>query len=75
MAGPTNASAADLDHHTARRDGGHTTRTNLGPLVRRWHRLKTFDDWTVQQTNRHWEWTSPTGRRYKTEPHDYRLGP
>jgi hypothetical protein len=75
MAGPTNASAADLDHHTARRDGGHTTRTNLGPLVRRWHRLKTFDDWTVHQTKHHWEWTSPTGRRYKTEPHDYRLGP
>jgi hypothetical protein len=75
MAGPTNASAADLDHHTSRRDGGHTIRANLGPLVRRWHRIKTFEDWTVHQTKHHWEWTSPTGRRYKTEPHDYRLGP
>jgi hypothetical protein len=74
-AGPTAASAADLDHHQARADGGTTIRTNLGPFVRRWHRIKTFTDWTVRQVKRGWEWTSPTGRRYTIEPHDYRLGP
>jgi hypothetical protein len=74
-AGPNAASAADLDHHQARNNGGKTIRTNLGPFVRRWHRIKTFTNWTVQQIQRHWEWTSPTGRRYTIEPHDYRLGP
>jgi hypothetical protein len=74
-AGPTPAAAGDLDHHHARKDGGQTIRTNLGPLTRRWHRLKTFDDWTVRQTGRDWQWTSPTGRTYTIEPFDYRLGP
>jgi hypothetical protein len=74
-AGPTAASAADLDHHQPRSDGGKTINTNLGPLVRRWHRIKTFADWTVHQINRTWTWTSPTGRKYTIEPHDYRLGP
>jgi hypothetical protein len=74
-AGPNAASAADLDHHQAKSDGGQTIRVNLGPFVRRWHRVKTFTGWTVQQIKRHWEWTSPTGRRYTIEPHDYRLGP
>ena len=74
-AGPTPASAADIDHHDARSTGGKTVRTNLGPLVRRWHRIKTFANWTVRQINRRWEWTSPTGRKYTIEPHDYRLGP
>jgi hypothetical protein len=74
-AGPTAASAGDLDHHDARRQGGKTVRVNLGPIVRRWHRLKTFADWTVSQVKRRWEWTSPTGRKYTIEPHDYRLGP
>ena len=74
-AGPTAASAGDLDHHEARSQGGKTVRINLGPFVRRWHRLKTFAGWTVKQTKRHWIWTSPTGRTYRIEPHDYRLGP
>ena len=74
-AGPTAASAGDIDHHEARSDGGKTIRSNLGPIVRRWHRLKTFAGWTVKQVRRGWEWTSPTGRTYRIEPHDYRLGP
>jgi hypothetical protein len=74
-AGPTAASAADLDHHQARSDGGKTIRANLGPFTRRWHRVKTFTDWTVRQITRGWEWTSPLGRNYTIEPHDYRLGP
>jgi hypothetical protein len=74
-AGPTAASAGDIDHHQARSNGGKTVRSNLGPLVRRWHRLKTFTDWTVKQVQHRWQWTSPTGRKYTIEPHDYRLGP
>ena len=74
-AGPTAASAGDIDHHQPRSDGGKTIRANLGPPTRRWHRIKTFTDWTVRQINRRWQWTSPTGRKYTIEPHDYRLGP
>jgi hypothetical protein len=74
-AGPSPATAADLDHHLARAAGGKTHRDNLGPLTRRWHRLKTFDGWTVKQTPQGWHWTSPTGRKYLIEPFDYRLGP
>jgi hypothetical protein len=74
-AGPTSATAADIDHHHARSQGGKTERMNLGPVARRWHRLKTFDGWTVKQTPEGWQWTSPTGRTYLVEPFDYRLGP
>jgi hypothetical protein len=74
-AGTSPANAADLDHHQPHADGGATIRHNLGPLTRRWHRLKTFDGWTVQQTPDGWQWTSPTGRHYLIEPFDYRLGP
>jgi hypothetical protein len=74
-AGPSPATAADLDHHHPTSAGGKTQRHNLGPVVRRWHRLKTFDGWTVIQTPDGWQWTSPTGRKYLTEPFDYRLGP
>jgi hypothetical protein len=49
--------------------------TSRGASTERPHRIKTFTDWTVRQINRSWEWTSPTGRRYTIEPHDYRLGP
>ena len=74
-AGPTSAAAADVDHTVSVRDGGRTTRDNLASLVRRWHRLKTFGGWTVKRVGRHWEWTSPRGRVYRTRPYDYRLGP
>jgi hypothetical protein len=74
-AGPTSATAGDLDHTISRAEGGKTTRANLGPLTRRWHRLKTFGGWHVRRDGHGWEWTSPTGRRHHTYPHDYRLGP
>jgi hypothetical protein len=74
-AGPTPATAADLDHTIARNHGGTTTRTNLAPLTRRWHRLKTFGGWHLTRHDRGWQWTSPTGRKHHTYPHDYRLGP
>lgn len=74
-AGPTAAAAADIDHTISVRDGGSTTVDNLASLTRRWHRLKTHGGWTVRRNGRRWEWTSPRGHTYATEPYDYRLGP
>ena len=74
-AGPTAASAADIEHHQPFDQGGVTTRDGLTTCVRHWHNLKTHGGWTVQRHRRGWKWTSPRGRTYYTEPYDYRLGP
>jgi hypothetical protein len=71
-AGPTAASAGDLDHTLSRATGGLTTRDNLTALTRRWHLLKTHGGWTVTRHDRGWTWTSPTGRTHTTQPYDYR---
>jgi hypothetical protein len=74
-AGLSSAAAADLDHTVSVRHGGRTVRHNLTPLTRRWHLVRTFGGWAVRRLGRQWLWTSPSGRTYTTEPHDYRLGP
>ncbi|MDQ1705834.1 MAG: hypothetical protein QOF18_2200, partial [Frankiaceae bacterium] len=75
-AGLTPAGAGDLDHNTRPEDGGPTNRDNLHSPNRRWHRAKTLTGWTVTPNpDRTWTWTSPAGRTYRTQPHDYRLGP
>ena len=74
-AGPTAASAADIEHVTPHSKGGTSTRDGLTTNVRRWHNLKTHGGWTVQRHGRGWHWTSPRGRSYYTQPYDYRLGP
>jgi hypothetical protein len=74
-AGPTSAAAADLDHTPSVRDGGQTIREHLAATVRYWHRLKTHGGWTVTRHGRGWQWTSPRGHSYTTQPYDYRLGP
>ena len=74
-AGPTAASAADLEHVVAASQGGHTVQHNLTYEVRRWHQLKTHGGWKVQRHGRGWKWTSPRGRTYYTQPYDYRHGP
>ncbi|HEU5034952.1 MAG TPA: hypothetical protein VFT62_09385 [Mycobacteriales bacterium] len=79
-AGPTGSAAGagsgDLDHAIPRSNGGPTTRANLHSPTRRWHRAKTLAGWTVEHNDDGgWTWTSPVGRTYRTEPHDYRLGP
>jgi len=74
-AGPSSAAAADLDHAVPFTAGGRTTRDNLTCVLRRWHLLKTHAGWTVHRAGRGWQWTSPTGRSYLTQPYDYRLGP
>lgn len=54
----------DLDHVEAW-PLGPTTSTNLAPLCRGHHRLKTHGGWTYQRTGpTTFRWTSPTGRRY-----------
>ena len=73
-AGCTAASAGDLDHTISRATGGLTIRDNLTAVGRRWHILKTHGHWTVRRHGRGWQWTSPTGRTYTTQPYDYRLG-
>jgi hypothetical protein len=74
-AGLSAAAAGDLDHIRPRSTGGPTTRDNLHPPTRRWHVAKTHGGWTVRRVGRVWTWTSPLGRTYTVEPHDYRLGP
>ncbi|WP_018178170.1 HNH endonuclease signature motif containing protein [Jongsikchunia kroppenstedtii] len=56
---------SDLDHQRAFAAGGKTTRSNIGPLCRFHHRLKTFGHW--QQYQDLWNttvFTSPDGHRY-----------
>lgn len=74
-AAPTGAMAGDADHTRSLRDGGHTVRDNLATPTRRWHVARTHGGWTVHRAGRQLVWTSSTGRRYRVEPHDYRLGP
>ena len=74
-AGPTAASAADLEHPIPTSQGGQSIKTNLTYQTRHWHRLKTHGGWTLQRHDRGWQWTSPHGRTYYTQPYDYRLGP
>jgi hypothetical protein len=62
----------DLDHtdeYQSNGPAGQTRTSNLGPLTRRHHRLKTFSRWNVTQpTDGIFIWTTPRGRRYLTGP-------
>ncbi|QOR71181.1 DUF222 domain-containing protein [Ruania alkalisoli] len=62
------ASEAQLDHTTAYNDGGHTSDANLGALCTRDHLIKTHGDFTLTQPEPGiFEWTTPTGHRYRRE--------
>lgn len=63
------AHRADIDH-TTRYPDGPTTPDNLATLCRRHHRMKHANNgWKLkQQPNAKLEWTSPTGRKYATNP-------
>ncbi|MCC3302731.1 HNH endonuclease [Arthrobacter sp. zg-Y895] len=66
---------ADIDHTVDWARGGPTDHGNLEHLCRRHHRFKTLGFWKAcQPTPGVIEWTSPTGRVYKTEPF-LELGP
>ncbi|HEX5497362.1 MAG TPA: DUF222 domain-containing protein, partial [Mycobacteriales bacterium] len=50
---------------------GPTTPGNLGAVCRHHHRLKHQTSWRLTQANGRFRWTSPTGRRYTTEPENH----
>ena len=59
------ARTCDLDHITPWHKGGKTQTSNLAPLCRLHHRLKTFGYWTyTRPTLTTFEWTSPMSRVY-----------
>jgi hypothetical protein len=62
----------DIDH-TVRFPDGETAKENLASLCRRHHRMKHADNgWTVKaKHNAVLEWTSPTGRKYESQPAPY----
>ncbi|MCQ1996177.1 HNH endonuclease signature motif containing protein [Arthrobacter sp. zg-Y1171] len=60
---------SDIDHTTDWAQGGPTDHGNLEHLCRRHHRFKTLGYWKASQSVPGViEWTSPTGRVYRTEP-------
>ena len=56
---------SDLDHRTPYAEGGPTTESNLGPLCRHHHRIKTDHGWTYAPlANGDFVWTSRLGHAY-----------
>jgi hypothetical protein len=59
----------DLDHATDWQDGGASDVDNLEHQCRKHHRLKHQLGWRIAHDGGgHLTWTSPSGRRYRTEP-------
>ncbi|WIB06918.1 DUF222 domain-containing protein [Arthrobacter sp. zg-Y20] len=59
----------EIDHTIDWAAGGPTEHGNLEHLCRRHHRFKTLGYWKARQpTPGVIEWTSPTGRVYRTDP-------
>ena len=54
------AATCDLDH-TVPWPRGDTVASNLGPLCRRHHQLKTHSGWRLEPTDRGWRWRLPSG--------------
>jgi hypothetical protein len=64
---------AELDHVVAWADGGTTSEDNLGAYCTHHHRLKHHAGWHVHaDPDGELTWTTPTGHRHTTTPHDYR---
>lgn len=71
--GATAAEDCEIDHVEPFEAGGATTPENLQALSRRGHARKTKRQWRVEgDANGELTWTSATGRRYRSEPLDYR---
>ncbi|WAP51816.1 DUF222 domain-containing protein [Arthrobacter sp. ATA002] len=61
--------STEIDHTTDWAHGGNTDHGNLAHLCRRHHRFKTLGYWKAcQPVPGVLEWTSPTGRVYRTKP-------
>jgi len=70
------AADAELDHIVAWSDGGPTSERNLGGYCTHHHRLKHHAGWCVDaDPDGGITWTTPTGHRRTTRPHDYRPDP
>jgi hypothetical protein len=71
------AATADLDHTIPHDQGGPTAEHNLNSGCRHDHRVKTHaPGWTVEQhADARLTWTTSTGHRYTSHPHDYRSDP
>jgi len=66
------AAQCDVEHNTPYEAGGRTCRCNTGPKCRHDHRLKQHPRWTVDQLpDGTFQWTTPAGRTYTTEPTRY----
>ncbi|GAA3580227.1 HNH endonuclease signature motif containing protein [Kribbella ginsengisoli] len=60
----------DLDHvipYDPNGPAGQTSTTNLRPLRRRSHRIKTFAGWTEHTNGNATEWTTPHGYRFRVD--------
>jgi hypothetical protein len=65
----TNALISEIDHTKPWAQGGATHHDNLEHLCRRHHMFKTKGFWKACQPSPGViEWTSPGGRKYRTEP-------
>jgi len=63
---------ADLDHTRPWHKGGPTCPCNIGGGCRTHHQIKQQPGWTLRQpTPGHFEWTTPAGRTYTTQPDTY----
>jgi hypothetical protein len=64
------ARRCDIDHTVDYQHGGETAHFNLAHLCPAHHRLKHMTGWTVEQLGQTGiiQWTSPTGKTYRTEP-------
>lgn len=63
----------ELDHHERFSGDGHTKDDNLNGYCRTHHLLKEHRDWHVlAHPDGRLTWITPTGRRYTSEPYDYR---
>ncbi|WP_213814217.1 HNH endonuclease signature motif containing protein [Glaciihabitans sp. dw_435] len=72
---PTPAEQCDIDHTEEWQDGGETDAENLAHLCRSHHSFKSYSAWTVVQIGGgRLEWTSPSGKKYITEPSSF-IGP
>lgn len=66
----TRVEHCDLDHVIPYSTGGKTTTSNLAPLCRTHHRLKThIPGWTYHKTGpATYIWTTPHGQSYRVTP-------
>ena len=66
------AAQCDADHTLAYDRGGRTCLCNLAPLCRHHHQAKQSPGWALDQTTPGvLIWTTPSGRRYTTQPSQY----